>query len=198
MRIVGGVPERSPCRLVRSAGDSRARVQAGCAQSRRTDGTYTGEGQHGAVGGADGLVRHGASKREFDCFAAQEWDPLLRTGYLMTGDAKDAEDLVQETLLKARRWIRVRAMDHPAAYARWILIDLVLHDAGRRSRQRAELWPQGGLPNFEHRHSSFLNPQRVFRIEGFLGASERRRHEMTVCRVGDINIFYALVTRPHP
>jgi RNA polymerase sigma factor (sigma-70 family) len=61
------------------------------------------------------------------------------------GDAKDAEDLVQETLLKvARRWNRVRAMDHPAAYARRILINLVLHDAGRRSRQRTELWPQDG------------------------------------------------------
>jgi RNA polymerase sigma-70 factor (sigma-E family) len=90
-------------------------------------------------------VRHGASRREFDCFAAQAWDPLLRAGYLMTGDAKDAEDLVQETLLKvARRWNRVRAMDHPAAYARRILINLVLHDAGRRSRQRTELWPQDG------------------------------------------------------
>ena len=88
-------------------------------------------------------VRHGASKREFDCFAAETWDPLLRTGYLMTGDAKDAEDLVQETLLKvARRWNRVRAMDYPAGYARRILTNLVLHDAGRRSRRRAELWPQ--------------------------------------------------------
>jgi RNA polymerase sigma-70 factor (sigma-E family) len=90
-------------------------------------------------------VRHGASKREFDCFAAEAWDPLLRTSYLMTGDAKDAEDLVQETLLKvARRWNRVRAMDHPAAYARRILTNLVLHDADRRSRRRAELWPQDG------------------------------------------------------
>jgi RNA polymerase sigma-70 factor (sigma-E family) len=90
-------------------------------------------------------VRHGASKREFDCFAARAWDPLLRTGYLMTGDVKDAEDLVQETLLKvARRWNRVRAMDHPAAYARRILINFVLHEAGRRSRQRTELLPQDG------------------------------------------------------
>ncbi|HUB42766.1 MAG TPA: SigE family RNA polymerase sigma factor [Streptosporangiaceae bacterium] len=90
-------------------------------------------------------VRHKASEPGFDGFAAGSWDPLLRTGYLMTGDAKDAEDLVQETLLRvARRWKRVRSMDHPAAYARRVLINLVLHDAGRRSRQRAELWQQDG------------------------------------------------------
>jgi RNA polymerase sigma-70 factor (sigma-E family) len=90
-------------------------------------------------------VRHKASEREFDGFAAESWDPLLRAGYLMTGDAGDAEDLVQETLLRvARRWRRVRSMDHPAAYARRVLINLVLHDAGRRSRRRAELWSADG------------------------------------------------------
>ena len=90
-------------------------------------------------------VSHQAARREFDRFAARAWDPLLRTGFLMTGDAADAEDLVQETLLKvARRWHRVRGMDHPAAYARRILINLVLHEAGRRSRRRAELWPRDG------------------------------------------------------
>jgi RNA polymerase sigma-70 factor (sigma-E family) len=90
-------------------------------------------------------VRHKASEREFDCFAAEVSDPLLRTGHLMTGDARDAEDLVQETLLRvARRWDRVRSLDHPAAYARRVLVNLVLHDAGRRSRLRAELWPPDG------------------------------------------------------
>jgi RNA polymerase sigma-70 factor (sigma-E family) len=86
-----------------------------------------------------------AAKLEFENFAAGSWDSLLRTGYLMTGNAADAEDLVQETLLRiARRWNRVRSMDHPAGYARRILVNLVLHDADRRSRQRAELWPQDG------------------------------------------------------
>src|SRR5580692_2092894 len=90
-------------------------------------------------------VRNRAASREFERFVAEASDPLLRTGFLMTSNAKDAEDLVQETLLRvARRWSRVRSMDHPAAYARRILINLVLHDAGRRSRQRAELWPQDG------------------------------------------------------
>ncbi len=88
-------------------------------------------------------VRHKAAEREFDCFAAESWDPLLRTGYLMTGNAGDAEDLVQETLFRvARRWNRVRSMDRRVGYARRVLINLVLHDADRRSRQRAELWQQ--------------------------------------------------------
>jgi RNA polymerase sigma-70 factor (sigma-E family) len=83
-----------------------------------------------------------ATKREFERFVAEASDPLLRTGYLMTGDGKDAEDLTQETLLRvARRWNRVRSMDHPVAYARRILINLLLHDADRRTRQRTELQP---------------------------------------------------------
>ena len=89
-------------------------------------------------------VRDATSKRQFECFIAEAADGLFRTGHLMTGNATDAEDLVQETFLRvARRWNQVRPMDHPAAYARRILINLVLHDAGRRSRQRAELGQQG-------------------------------------------------------
>src|SRR5215469_17027220 len=86
-----------------------------------------------------------ASKRRFEAFAAA--DPLFRAGYLMTGDASEAEDLVQETFIRvARRWPRVSAMDHPVAYARRILINLALDGAGRRSRQRAELEAPGGQP----------------------------------------------------
>jgi DNA-directed RNA polymerase specialized sigma24 family protein len=38
-----------------------------------------------------------AAKRQFEGFAAEASGTLLRTGYPMTGDARDAEDLVQET-----------------------------------------------------------------------------------------------------
>jgi RNA polymerase sigma-70 factor (sigma-E family) len=90
-------------------------------------------------------ARSTTSDREFERFAVEVSDPLLRTGFVMTGNAKDAEDLVQETLLKvARRWSRVRSMDHPFAYARRVLINLVIHDAERRSRQRIELQPHEG------------------------------------------------------
>lgn len=85
----------------------------------------------------------GASKHRFEMFVAGTADALFRTGYLMTGDTRDTEDLVQETFLRiARRWNRVEAMEHPVAYARRILINLALDGAERRTRQRAELEPQ--------------------------------------------------------
>src|ERR1700722_13970703 len=90
-------------------------------------------------------ARSRAASREFERFAAEASDPLLRTSFLMTGNAKDAEDLVQETLLRvARRWNRVRSMDHPAAYPRRNLINPVLHGPPRRPRQRTELQPPEG------------------------------------------------------
>jgi RNA polymerase sigma-70 factor (sigma-E family) len=71
---------------------------------------------------------------------AERSDALLRTAYLVVWDAADAEDLVQECLLAvARRWPRVRRMDHPHAYARRVLVNLALDGAQRRTRRRREL-----------------------------------------------------------
>jgi DNA-directed RNA polymerase specialized sigma24 family protein len=97
-----------------------------------------------------------ASKRRFEAFAADAADTLFRAGCLMTGDASEAEDLVQETFIRlARRWHRVAAMDHPVAYARRILINLALDGAQRRSRQRADvgrLHPGGARPALPPHH----------------------------------------------
>jgi RNA polymerase sigma-70 factor (sigma-E family) len=79
-------------------------------------------------------------RQEFDRFVAEAGDGLLRAAYLITWDLADAEDLVQECLFKvARRWPRVRRMEHPAAYARTVLVHLALDDGKHRSRRRAEL-----------------------------------------------------------
>lgn len=80
------------------------------------------------------------ARADFEQFVGASTDALLRTAYLVVWDAVEAEDLVQECLLAvARRWPRVRRMDHPHAYARRVLINLALDGARRRTRHRQEL-----------------------------------------------------------
>src|SRR5437667_12870856 len=80
------------------------------------------------------------NSHDFDGFVAEGSDGLLRTAYLSVGDLHEAEDLLQETLFKvASRWPKVSRMDHPAAYARRILVNLALRGNPKRKRRRAEL-----------------------------------------------------------
>ncbi len=86
------------------------------------------------------LLRRGRTRAEFERFAAVHADRLLRSAYLMSGDRGEAEDLVQECLLRlARRWPRVRSMEHPGAYARRVLFNLALDGGGKRTRRHREL-----------------------------------------------------------
>jgi RNA polymerase sigma-70 factor (sigma-E family) len=79
---------------------------------------------------------------DFNRFVADNAGNLLRSAYLITSDLHEAEDLVQETLMKvARRWHKVGRMEHPLAYARRILVNLAIDDSPKRTRKRAELAP---------------------------------------------------------
>jgi len=85
-------------------------------------------------------VRRDERREAFDQFVSHSTASLLRTAYLVTGDAGHAEDLVQESLFEvARRWPRVVTMDRPLAYARKVLVNLAVDGSMRRSRHRAEL-----------------------------------------------------------
>ena len=82
----------------------------------------------------------GSSAASFDEFVRAHAGGLLRTACLITWDDAEAEDLVQECLLRVSvRWRRVQRMDMPLAYARRILVNLALAGRDRRSRRRAEL-----------------------------------------------------------
>jgi RNA polymerase sigma-70 factor (sigma-E family) len=84
------------------------------------------------------------AKADFEQFVTTSSDALLRTAYLVVWDPAEAEDLVQECLLAvARRWPRVRGMEHPHAYARRVLINLALDGAQRHTRRRQELVADG-------------------------------------------------------
>ncbi|MFJ9146521.1 SigE family RNA polymerase sigma factor [Streptomyces sp. NPDC102270] len=59
----------------------------------------------------------------FQEFVRARWSHLVRTAYLLTGDAHLAEDLTQTALAKAyRSWRRVAGSDNPEAYVRRMLV----------------------------------------------------------------------------
>ena len=64
-----------------------------------------------------------AGDADFAEFVDGSLPALLRFGYVLTGSAQEAEDLVQDALAKSlRRWRRVRA-DNPVAYTRRVRIN---------------------------------------------------------------------------
>ncbi len=95
--------------------------------------------------------RRGETRAEFERFVEGCADGLLSTAYLIVWDRAEAEDLVQETLLRvAQRWPRVREMDQPAAYGRRILVNLAIDGSKRRSHRRHELEPAARVPPDAH------------------------------------------------
>ncbi|CUR57849.1 hypothetical protein NOCA2460010 [metagenome] len=61
---------------------------------------------------------------EFDEWVAARGGSLLRLAYLLTGDAEDAEDLVQDALSRALpRWARISTVEDPDAYLRRWVVD---------------------------------------------------------------------------
>lgn len=85
--------------------------------------------------------------RDFDEFAAAAAQPLLRLGWLLTGDAEQAQDLAQNTLIRTYgAWHRVRH-DDALSYARRVMVNLHTDWLRRRpwrEQPRAEVPDTGG------------------------------------------------------
>jgi len=63
----------------------------------------------------------------FEEFAAARMSALLRYALMLTGDAHLAQDLVQETLVRAHlHWRRVSRADRPELYVKRIAVNLYL------------------------------------------------------------------------
>ena len=72
---------------------------------------------------------------DFSAYAAQAWPALYRRAFLLAGQHADAEDLAQQTLIRARRhWAKVARAASPDAYVTRILTNVFLS-----SRQRARV-----------------------------------------------------------
>lgn len=79
-----------------------------------------------------------ASKQDaptFEEYAAGAWPSLYRSAYLLAGNHADAEDIAQQTLLKAyKSWSRVVDSDTPAAYLRRMLTNTYLSQVRPKAR----------------------------------------------------------------
>jgi RNA polymerase sigma-70 factor (sigma-E family) len=77
-----------------------------------------------------------ADDEDFTAFVAAVSRRMLRSAYLITGNAEEAQDLLQIALERTyRHWPRVRRQDSPEAYARKILVNAAT-DQWRRNRDR--------------------------------------------------------------
>ena len=93
-----------------------------------------------------GTVVDDAASVEFHAFFERHYAELSRLAHLLTGEADAADDLAADALLALwHRWDRVRAADHPAAYARGVVANLArtrIRSAVRERRRVALFWSQ--------------------------------------------------------
>lgn len=80
-----------------------------------------------------------------EAFAAAHHAQLVRSAYLLVGESHAAQDLAQDTLVQVlQKWRKVESADHPAAYARRVMLNLFL--TGQRRRWHGET-PSAELPD---------------------------------------------------
>ena len=73
---------------------------------------------------------------EFEDFFGLEFVRLAKALFLLTGNAGEAEDLAEESMLRVfERWERVRAMESPAGYLYRTALNLARRRFRRRSRE---------------------------------------------------------------
>jgi RNA polymerase sigma-70 factor (sigma-E family) len=79
-----------------------------------------------------------STDERFAAFVRAHTDTLLKTGYLLTRNAADAEELVQDSLVWLYpRWTQVEGAQHQLAYVRKALVNRFL--AGKRRMSSTEV-----------------------------------------------------------
>jgi len=95
--------------------------------------------------------RRGVTGPDFDEWVALRGDALLRLAYLLTGSPTDAEDVVQDVLVRALpRWDRIAAADDVDAYVRRMVVNA--HTSWWRR------WRKRETPVEEARGSGHVDP----------------------------------------
>ncbi|GIG19914.1 DNA-directed RNA polymerase sigma-70 factor [Cellulomonas chitinilytica] len=118
--------------------------------------------------------RRGARDDEFTAFMSAHADALLRTAWLLCGDAHRAEELTQQALVRMyASWGRAGRGDE-LAYARRILVNLRI-DTWRRRRREVLSAPED-LPEVTapDEHTSTHDRDQLIRALALLSPRQRR------------------------
>ncbi|THA50623.1 SigE family RNA polymerase sigma factor [Streptomyces sp. A1136] len=87
---------------------------------------------------------------EFHDFVERHYAELARLAHLLTGETDAADDLAADALIALwQRWDRLRAADHPLAYARGVVANMArerIRSAVRERRRIALFWSRGPEP----------------------------------------------------
>lgn len=115
----------------------------------------------------------------FEEFVTTRAQPLLRYGYVLTGDPHDAADLVQESLVRLRAaWPRVIRKQDPEGYLRRIMARQHI-SVWRRSRRED---PVATVPERAYTDHGLEHAERDPRLWTLLAALPRRQRTVLVLR----------------
>lgn len=93
---------------------------------------------------------------DFAHFYLKEYRPLVTLGVALTGSQSEAEELVQEALLRVcARWQRIATYERPGAFARRVLVNLA---TSRMRRLAAEARALGRMQRHAARSSQKTEP----------------------------------------
>lgn len=110
----------------------------------------------------------------FDIYVKENYPSLLRAAVLLAGEPDQAEDLVQETLLKVWvRWSRISRTLNPAGYGYRTLVNV--HISSRRRKWWKEI-PSAELRQKPQTHARLEEvPQRMEMLDALQALPPRQR-----------------------
>lgn len=131
----GLIPHRAPPPSQENAGPGRVEGVPRTAGPARADERRDEVGVGGRHERSRGELGQDERAGEFEAFVLEAREGLVALGVLLTGDVAVAQDLAQETLVRAwQRWSRVRRYDRPLAWSRHVLHNLAVDHLRRRGR----------------------------------------------------------------
>ncbi len=116
-----------------------------------------------------------ATPEGFAEFVTARQAALLRTAYLLTGHAQDAEDLVQSTLVKVvPQWRRIR--DNPEPYVRRVMVNENI------SRWRRRRWRERSTDDLPELLATEPDHAELIAVRDALAALAPRQRAVLVLR----------------